>query len=893
MPTTKKKRDVPSTPTRKGAEEQQPVASPTKPPEKKKPFTGATAMDEDIGPRKMTPEEERESRRLEREARKQRIERQKLTGTKEKGGKTTGADVDDEETVNSGTKKDAAAKNSRGRKSDVGVLGGKQVNASKPRGRARSVPPPQKTGRGGSRATSVDSAVSRASRKNDSSSSSDSSASTPKRKKNTEQTDSGKKKTTKTAKFDESILDNTGKTASTKKSVRAKKKETYAEKTNKDKKKEWIYQTVIEFKTRVFKCNKPTTEMYSRMGNVHRIFQTIDPECAIGDHMNAKAEPIRSPGEYTWSSHATWMRHFVLDEEKEWQWDKVSGDKPRNFAGSFILLSDKPAQEIMNFVRVDMRNAFQGIIRIKQMQELHTSLDFILLGVHANTHSDIVGTTLRMGLVEAESNALERKQLFESEGLGVAEWNFQNLDKDWKTLDFPEIVCIRSYPKAGPYEESKSNEDTSWKMAHHFQVADVCRARFEAALLEFRNRGGLKYYFGSEALLFSISEKLRLDGKDEYNKLIVKHQNINRSVGGVTLPGAIDIDEEVTMFFEPEQEGKVRNFRRMTLRDIIKKIYVKISGRKIPVFLYCFKTPNGKYQLWFWDTVTEIREFVEMFSTQGAAYIWHRCRLWGWEFSSMKRLFSLSFDSMTATSAMNSKWCAKRNKAVHIQMSAEAAAELSFGNSPFVLKEGEDKASRQQKEKAIIQRGNIKPDEIGGVDADDLQSVGDESNAETIFISDEDEEEYEDYEDDDVSMMSDNEGFDEDGDESTVQREYSESEEDDEMEDMAKDEDSAFSTKAGLDGLAAKGRKIGNDDAAAAAWEEEKAAAKRVLAEKAKEMEDFMAALKVKEEALNKALRMAESRMNDAAAPGAAGGDAEGGENSQEASASSASAAIK
>ena len=161
---TKKKREVPSTPTRRGGEEQS-AASPTKPPEKKKAFTGATAMDEDIGPRKMTPEEERESRRLERETRKQRIERQKLTGIKEKGGKTTGADVDDEETVNSGTKKDAAAKNSRGRKSDVGVLGGKQVNASKPRGRARSVPPPQKTGRGGSRATSVDSAVSRASRK--------------------------------------------------------------------------------------------------------------------------------------------------------------------------------------------------------------------------------------------------------------------------------------------------------------------------------------------------------------------------------------------------------------------------------------------------------------------------------------------------------------------------------------------------------------------------------------------------------------------------------------------------------------------------------------------------------------------------------------------------------
>jgi hypothetical protein len=348
------------------------------------------------------------------------------------------------------------------------------------------------------------------------------------------------------------------------------------------------------------------------------------------------------------------------------------------------------------------------------MQEMHTTMDYILLGVHANTQTDIIAKDLRKGMAQAEEDALERKQLFDIEGLGIAEWNFQNLDQDWKGLDFPEMVVIRSYPKAGPYEESKSNEDTSWKMAHHIQVADVCRSRFEAALWEFKNRGALKFYFGSEALLFSISEKLKGDGKDEYNKLIVKHQNINRSVGSVTLPGAIDIDEEVTMFFEPEQEGKVRHFRRITLRDIIKKIYVKIGGRKISVFLYCFKTPHGKCQLWFWDTVTEIREFVEMFSTQGAAYIWHRCRLWGWELSSMKRLFSLSFDSLTATSAMNSKWSSKHNRAVQIQMSVEAAAELSFGNSPFVLKMEKTKSLISKKRKQSFSGATSNPTRLEG-----------------------------------------------------------------------------------------------------------------------------------------------------------------------------------
>ena len=90
-----------------------------------------------------------------------------------------------------------------------------------------------------------------------------------------------------------------------------------------------------------------------------------------------------------------------------------------------------------------------------------TSMDYILLGVHANTNSEAVAKELRRAMAEAETNALERMQLFNEEGLGGAEWYFGFLDKDWKDLVFPEIVCIRSYPKAGPYEESKSNEDTS------------------------------------------------------------------------------------------------------------------------------------------------------------------------------------------------------------------------------------------------------------------------------------------------------------------------------------------------------------------------------------------------------------------------------------------------
>jgi hypothetical protein len=144
-------------------------------------------------------------------------------------------------------------------------------------------------------------------------------------------------------------------------------------------------------------------------------------------------------------------------------------------------------------------------------------------------------------------------------------------------------------------------------------------------------------------------------GKDEYNSLILKHQNTNRSVGSVTLPGAVNLEASVAMYFEAEEDGKSRPFKTVSMRDVINRLYVKISGRKIPVFLYVFKTSQGHYQFWFWDTVNEIRDYVNLFSSQGSAMMWHQCRKWGWQQGPLKRLFLASFDSSTAISAMNSK----------------------------------------------------------------------------------------------------------------------------------------------------------------------------------------------------------------------------------------------
>ena len=215
----------------------------------------------------------------------------------------------------------------------------------------------------------------------------------------------------------------------------------------------------------------------------------------------------------------------------------------------------------------------------------------------------------------------------------------------------------------------------------------------------------------------------------------------------------------------------------------------------------------------------------------------------------MKKLFQASFSSEVGHSAMNSKWCSRCNCAVEIEMSPEAAALLNFGNSPFILKEGEDKDACKKSIKGAVSHGNIKPNEVGGMDADDLASLGDESNAKTVFLVDDDKDEYENDDlDDDVSSMGDDD-FDEDSEDEEEKTVAGGDDDGDEyMEDVSgDDDDSAFSTvndhRKDLDGLKQSGRNVrGEAEEAATRVRVDAALHNRIdeLEEKKKQMEQQM-----------------------------------------------------
>jgi hypothetical protein len=477
--------------------------------------------------------------------------------------------------------------------------------------------------------------------------------------------------------------------------------------------------------------------------------------------------------------------------------------------GSFILLSDQNPAELLRFCRVDLRKQVKGngSIGIKEIQELRTVKGFILMGVHGSTYGPAVAHDLRLYLIKAEEALLFRKKMYDKEGIGHFDSCFEEVDAGWSKLTFPEIRTITSYPKGGGWEESKPGVDTKWKLAHHFEYPKICAERIHLAYSEFNKSGMDVKLFGPSSSLGPISQNKANGHRDAYIDIIPNHQDTNRSVGNVTLAGAINLDAEVAILTEPLQEGKTISPKTMTMRDVIRKLYVKIGARKFPAFLYCFKSYNGQHLLWFWDTVLEIREWIDAFRQNGPAYIWHRMMHWGWDKGSCKRLFLLSFDSDTAIAAMNSVWNAKRQRIITVASGSDAASRLRFGTSPFILRTGEDKEARIKP--PAVQRSNLGVGDIGGRDFDDMKSVGDQSDTETVWEDDYDEEE--DFKDNDVSAMGDDDGFDQGEDEASDDEatcnddeRYGNEGDDEEDDDTVENDDSVCSTKAS--GRYAKGK---------------------------------------------------------------------------------------
>lgn len=766
--------------------------------------------------KKKEEEEARARRAKDREKKKAelaaRIAEQKRTGRKQKKAPVVDVEGFTEVTRESG-QKTAKGKPTRGRSIE---------STGSNRSRGASVPASKKKPSGSKKAargSSVDSGISKMS------TDSKSTTSSPKRKKS--------------ATFAAGVPNNEGKTASLKKQQKVnKEKDSYAKKAGKSKKTTWVYEKIIKFSMKFGRCKNPCIEVYDRHKKMMDILQSCDQTCAIADYINRKSPPLYSPGEFPREKeHGRYQRYFTLDDEQDWSWDPIGDGQSRTFTGSFILLSDKEPEELFRWIKVDLRQSVDAVYCIKEIQEMYTILSCAALGVHANCDPGNVAYDLRCKLWNVEKDILERKKEWYETADGFYEPIFDEIKEDWSKVPFPDILGIRSYPKGGPYEKSKRGVDTSWKLAIHFEWAARHEERILFSMSEFKRNGGVEKLFGDQAILKDlIHDPKDVAGKAEFVGLLPKHQNTNRSVGSVFLPGVIDVDTEFPIYFEEYKAGATRTPKWMSLRDVLRKVYVKIGDRKFSVFQYCFRTRGGTFQAWFWDTVPDIRDFVNTYASHIGSYLWHRLRLWGWETKSMKRLFEGSFDSDTAIAAMNSKWNEKKKKVIEVAIGSEAAQFMKFGSSPFILATGETALKRPPSKKAKISRSNLGPDQTGGIDIEDLESVSGESHAETVFHGKVSDEEMSEEDDDDVSAMDENEGFEDDDDESTKagaameldDESEAESEDGDESTkagayrgqntvETSEEEDSADarsageSTKADLDDLKMKGKKVRED----------------------------------------------------------------------------------
>ena len=306
------KREKLSTPTK--------TADPPEPePQQKRTFTGETAMDDEKSawPSPAEALDERAQRRAERAAKKDditiRAEKAKAAA-EEKAAASSGqarGRSSLERAVNNGKSTRRSRSGIRSKSTTRRSKSTTRRSVSQPRRRSVSAKHKSSLKQSSRRSGSVDTGQN--SRGSDESNSS-------KRKAESAPMDTDQQEAPepKSATFADGTLNNEGKTRTTKEKVKevkaAKKGKTYASKVKAEEKKNWSYRTFIYYNMKISKCANTCAEIYKRQGEAFRILQFGDPVCAIADHINEKAAPLRSPGDFpkpTVGSHARYQRYYT------------------------------------------------------------------------------------------------------------------------------------------------------------------------------------------------------------------------------------------------------------------------------------------------------------------------------------------------------------------------------------------------------------------------------------------------------------------------------------------------------------------------------------------------------------------------------------------------------
>ena len=116
-----------------------------------------------------------------------------------------------------------------------------------------------------------------------------------------------------------------------------------------------------------------------------------------------------------------------------------------------------------------------------------------------------------------------------------------------------------------------------------YPSADDCR--IITALQEAKRRGWIEGLFGKQSIVLPVCQDDNdVVSIDSFRSLLPGHQQTNRPVGNVVVPGILNMDLKVEMQFEPPEDGKPVNSKEMSIRDILRKVYLKMGSRKIQVF---------------------------------------------------------------------------------------------------------------------------------------------------------------------------------------------------------------------------------------------------------------------------------------------------------------------
>lgn len=395
------------------------------------------------------------------------------------------------------------------------------------------------------------------------------------------------------------------------------------------------------------KSSQLRMDVYRNAGMIITTFQAVQggKNTRILNYKDIEEKPLMSAAQMP-TLHAEVSKYIHFDViTRHWNGETIPNGKTRKIEFSCLVESDIPIEELVEAVQIDLIDAriqlhvktCQAIRHYERMHLLYVSNKFNRKQVEKDLHDQL--TKLQQDYYLQDKNS----ELGRREAMGK---------------HFPKIYVKVDYPFNGPFEKTKTGQDTRYKRVFVIEYSVEDQVHVETAVQLYKRSGRLSQFWGEHANIQIAPDKdpdiTPATSLEKWHSILESHNATMLSFGMIRLDGIKSPDAMVPISYW-KSSSKPRP-DKVCLRDVLHSIKVSGTEREVQVLHGLVRTPDGGFEAAVADTNPFAKSMARNIATHPAGWIMGYVASKGWKKESIETFMKKAFTTSAVVAAQQSSF---------------------------------------------------------------------------------------------------------------------------------------------------------------------------------------------------------------------------------------------